>query len=159
MRHRHSIKQATIVRFFGAYGPYEPARKLYTKLVRRFAFERDPHFTVIGDGENYIDAMYVGDAIKSLLAVLTSPPQEGARCVDLGLGNGESINQIVTRAAHVFGLEPQIHHEGSAAEYITFFIDPQPFASLYQFIPTITLEDGLQMLAAHLKQEEEPLHG
>ncbi|HLZ59294.1 MAG TPA: NAD(P)-dependent oxidoreductase [Ktedonosporobacter sp.] len=157
--HHHNPQHATIVRFFGAYGPYEPARKLYTKLVRRFAFERDPHFTVIGDGENYIDAMYVGDAIKALLAVLARSPEESVRCVDLGLGSGESINQIVTRAAHTFGLEPRISHEGATAEYINFFIDPQPFASLYQFMPTTTLEDGLQLLAAHLKQEQEGKHG
>jgi UDP-glucose 4-epimerase len=157
--HRQTPERATIVRFFGAYGPYEPARKLYTKLVRRFAFERDPHFTVIGDGENYIDAMYVGDAVKALMAVLARPPEEGIRCIDLGLGSGESINQIVTRAAHTFGLEPQISHEGSVAEYIHFVIDPHSFATLYQFMPTITLEDGLQMLAAHLKQEEAQAHG
>src|SRR5205085_4977677 len=82
-------KYATIVRFFGTYGPYEPSRKFYTKLVRRFAFERNPQFTVIGDGENYIDAMYIDDAIKAFLAVLISPPHEGLRCLDLGKGSSE----------------------------------------------------------------------
>src|SRR6266700_7784725 len=97
-------RRATIVRFFGAYGPYEPPRKLYTKLVRRFAFERNPHFTVMGDGENYIDAMYVDDTTKALLAVLTSPPLEEIRCIDLGVGSGESVNSVVMRAAHIFDL-------------------------------------------------------
>src|SRR6266852_4533169 len=53
--YRQTPRRATIVRFFGAYGPYEPPRKLHTKLVRQFAFKRDPHFTVIGDGKDYID--------------------------------------------------------------------------------------------------------
>ncbi len=146
-------RRATIVRFFGAYGPYEPPRKLYTKLVRRFAFERNPHFTVMGDGENYIDAMYVDDTTKALLAVLTSPPLEEIRCIDLGVGSGESVNSVVMRAAHIFDLEPQISHEGSTAEYIRFVIDPRPFTSIYQFTPTISLEVGLRCLAAHLEQE------
>lgn len=146
-------KRATIVRFFGAYGPYEPPRKLYTKLVRRFVFERDPRFTVVGDGENYIDAMYVDDAIRAFMAVLTSPPSEGVRCIDLGVGGGESVNQVVTRAAHTFGLEPHISHEGSPAEYIRFVIDPQPFTSIYQFTPAISLEVGLRRIAAHLEQQ------
>lgn len=151
--HHQTPRRVTIVRFFGAYGPYEPPRKLYTKLVRRFAFERNPHFTVVGDGENYIDAMYVDDAIRAFMAILTSPPVEGVRCIDLGMGSGESINQVVTRAAYTFGLEPHISHEGSAAEYIRFMIDPQPFTSIYQFMPKISLEVGLRRLAAHLEQQ------
>lgn len=151
---RETLRSATIIRFFGAYGPYEPSRKLYTKLVHRFAFERNPHFTIIGDGENYIDAMYVDDAIKALMAVLTQPPSDKVYCVDLGIGSRETVNQMVTRAAHIFGLEPQLHHNDAAAEYIQFFIDPQPFASTYQFMPSIPLEVGLKHLAVHLLQEE-----
>ena len=145
---------ATIVRFFGAYGPYEPSRKLYTKLIRRFAFERKPDITVVGDGENYIDAMYVDDAIRALMKVLSLPAMEEIRCIDLGVGSGETVNQLVTRSAHVFGLEPRISHEGSTAEYIRFKIDPHPFVTAYQIVPEIPLEVGLRRLAAHLEQEE-----
>jgi nucleoside-diphosphate-sugar epimerase len=152
--HHHSLRRATIVRFFGAYGPYEPSRKLYTKLVRQFAFKGDPHFSVTGDGENFIDAMYIDDAIRALMAVLTLPPSERVRCVDLGVGSGESVNSVVTRAATLFGLEPQITHEASAAEYIQFVIDPRPFMSTYQFTPTISLEVGLKRLAHHLERED-----
>ena len=151
--HYQTPRHATIIRFFGAYGPYEPPRKLYTKLVRRFAFERNPHFTVIGDGENYIDAMYIDDAIRALLAALTLPPVKGVRCIDLGVGSHETVNQVVTRAAHAFGLEPQISHEGPTAEYIRFMIDPEPFSSVYQFIPMVSLEEGLRRLSDHLEQE------
>ncbi len=152
--HKHTPRCATILRFFGAYGPYEPPRKLYTKLVRRFAFERHPQFTVIGDGENYIDAMYIDDAVRALMAVLISPPVERIRCIDLGVGGRESVNAVVRRAAHVFGLEADIHHEGVSAEYIRFFIDPEPFASAYQFKPSIPLEAGFKSLVAHLEREE-----
>jgi len=151
--HHRAPRRATIVRFFGAFGPYEPPRKLYTRLVRQFAFERDPNFTVIGDGENYIDAMYVDDAIRALMMVMTCPPAEQVRCIDLGVGSGETVNQVVTRVARAFGLEPQITHAGSTAEYIRFVIDPQPFASAYQFTPTVSLEVGLGLLTAHLEQE------
>lgn len=157
--HYQTPRYATIVRFFGAYGPYEPSRKLYTKLVRQFAFTRNVHFTVLGDGENYIDAMYVDDAIKALLAVLTLPPVERVRCIDLGVGSGESVNSVVTRAAHVFGREPHIEHAGFPAEYIQFVIDPGPFSEAYQFTPEVSLEEGLQRLAAHLRQEEQAASG
>ena len=149
-QHRQTLKHATLVRFFGAYGPYEPSRKLYTKLVRQFAFECNPHFTVTGDGENYIDAMYIDDAIRALLAVLDAPPEEDVCCIDLGVGRGETVNQVVTRAAHTFGLEPHIEHINTSAEYIQFFIDPSPFVHRYGFTPTIPLEEGLKQLALHL---------
>ena len=66
------VGQYLNLRFFGAYGPYEPPRKIYTRLVRRFAFERVPQFTIQGDGLNYIDAMYVEDAIRGVMTVLES---------------------------------------------------------------------------------------
>jgi nucleoside-diphosphate-sugar epimerase len=109
---------------------------------------------VIGDGENYIDAMYVDDAIRAFIAVLTSPPAEKIRCIDLGIGSGETINQVVRQAAHAFGLEAQIGHEGSTAEYIRFMIDPEPFRLAYQFTPVVSLEDGLRCLASYLEQRE-----
>lgn len=149
--HLHeTIRHATIIRFFGAYGPYEPARKLYTKLVHQFAFERNPHFTIVGDGENYIDAMYIDDTIEALMEVLTQPPSHKVSCVDLGIGSRETVNQMVTRAARIFGLEALLHHNAAAAEYIQFFIDPQPFAFTYQFMPSLPLEVGLKRLATHL---------
>lgn len=148
---------ATILRFFGAYGPYEPARKLYTRLVRRFAFERDPHFTVLGDGDNYIDAMYVDDAIRAIVAALAQRPDsdEPVRTIDLGLGQRETVNQVVRRAGRVFGLEPVVTHEWRTPEYIDFAIDPRPFATLYGVLPAIALEDGLQRLATHLRREDD----
>jgi UDP-glucose 4-epimerase len=154
VRHRATPRCATIIRFFGAYGPHEPARKLYTKLVRQFAFERNSHFTVVGDGENYIDAMYVDDAIRALKAVLTGPIPQGVHRVDLGVGSCETVNQVVIRAARTFGLEPQLHHEGSSAEYIQFMIDPRTFSSTYQVTPEIPLEVGLKQLAIHLAQKK-----
>ena len=157
--HYQTPDYATIVRFFGAYGPYEPPRKLYTKLVRQFAFTRNAHFSVLGDGENYIDAMYIDDAIRALLAVLTIPPAERVRCIDLGVGSGESVNAVVARAAHMFGIEPRIEHEGFPAEYIQFVIDPRPFSEAYQFTPEVSLEEGLRRLAAHLRQEEQAASG
>ena len=158
IQHRQNPERATIIRFFGAYGPYEPPRKLYTRLVRQFAFKREPYFTILGDGQNYIDAMYIDDAIRALFAVLEQPPQEQVRCIDLGLGSGETVLTLVARAAHTFGLEPQISYTGTPAEYIQFVIDPLPFMSAYRFTPGISLEIGLRRLAAHLEQQGRNAH-
>jgi UDP-glucose 4-epimerase len=151
--YRGTPARATIIRFFGAYGPYEPARKLYSGLVRRFAFARNPEFTVLGNGANYIDAMYVDDAMRALFAVLDQPPASGVETVDLGVGSRETINQMVVRAAHAFGLEPRILHQGEAAEYITFYVDPERFAARYGVRPEVPLDEGLRRLEAHLRRD------
>jgi nucleoside-diphosphate-sugar epimerase len=151
VHHHQTPRRVTIVRLFNLYGPY--ATTLPGKLVRQFAFERNPHFTIIGDGENYLDTMYVDDAVRALQAVLALPPPEGVRCIDLGTGSSETVNQIVMRAAHTFELEPQISHEGWPAAYVRFVMDPKPLALAYGFTPMIPLEVGLRRLA-HLEQED-----
>lgn len=151
--HRGNPANATIVRFFGAYGPYELARKLYTRAVRAFAFERTPDFTVMGDGNNFIDAMYVDDAVEAFRAILERPAK-GIETIDLAEGARVTINEIVTRAAQTFGMEARVAHEGESAEYKTYFVDPQTFVQRYGVAPRVSLEDGLQRLARHLAVED-----
>ncbi|MEM2914343.1 MAG: NAD-dependent epimerase/dehydratase family protein, partial [Candidatus Bathyarchaeia archaeon] len=70
MKKYRLIDKYLILRFFGAYGPYEPPRKLFTKLVNAFYFEKKREFMVVGDGNNLIDAMYVEDTIRGLLSAI-----------------------------------------------------------------------------------------
>jgi nucleoside-diphosphate-sugar epimerase len=151
--YRASPERVTILRFFGAFGPYEPPRKFYTGLVTRFAVEGDPHFTVVGDGGNIIYTMYVADTVGGVLAVLNDPHGEPYEIYDFGRSNRETINDVVMRAGHTFGLEPIVEHTGTTAEYIDFYIDPEPFRERFGFTPTVTLEDGLHRLAEHLTHE------
>ena len=58
-----------ILRFFGAYGPFEPPRKITTKLVQS-ALARAREFTIFGDGRNLIDVMHIDDAVESPLVAL-----------------------------------------------------------------------------------------
>src|SRR5438128_7455160 len=59
---RRTVGSYVNVRFFGAYGPYEPLRKITTKWMRAVMDGRR-ELTVRGDGENLIDFMYVDDAV------------------------------------------------------------------------------------------------
>jgi nucleoside-diphosphate-sugar epimerase len=156
--HRGSPRRATILRFFGAFGPYEPARKVYSKLVRRFALEQNPSFTITGDGGNYIDAMYVDDAVRALELVLEAP-SDGVVTVDLGVGAGETVGELVRRAGRAFGVVPEITYTGESPEYITYSIDPTPFAERYAFLPEISVEEGFQRLARHLREVDDRAAG
>lgn len=152
------IGQYVNLRFFGAYGPYEPSRKLYTRLVRRFACEHVPQFTIRGDGRNYIDAMHVEDAVRGVLSVLES--DQGNLTVDFCSGTPLTINELVKIAARTFGFEnPEIDHAGQVPEYIEFYASGNEMERRFLFRPHIPLEVGLQRLAEFLKHGEESVHG
>jgi nucleoside-diphosphate-sugar epimerase len=148
------IKDFAIVRFFGAYGPHEPPRKIYTRLVRRFAIERDPDFTIRGTGENLIDAMYVDDAIKAI-RLLAEDDRPLNRVIDLYSGSPLSITELVRKSAQIFGLEARLHYEGYVPEYIEFHSCDDFMRKAFDFAPAIDLEVGLHHLLGQLRIDDE----
>jgi nucleoside-diphosphate-sugar epimerase len=142
------IKTATVVRFFGAYGPYEAPRKIYGRLVKQFAIERKPEFTIRGDGRNLIDAMYVGDTVRAIHAILAKEGESGI--VDLCSGDPLTLTELVTMAARRFGVEPKIELTGEVPEYIEFRSNDRTMETAYGFKPGIDLDDGLGRFRAWL---------
>jgi UDP-glucose 4-epimerase len=140
-----------ILRFFGAYGPFEPPRKIYTRLVTNFALEKNPEFTIRGDGKNLIDAMFVGDAVRAVRAVLESGVED--RVVDFCLGKPYTIEELVREAARIFEIEPRIKMEGEVPEYIDFRPSPREMEELFNFTPRVPLSEGLPLLARYLEEE------
>ncbi|MDP8215689.1 MAG: NAD(P)-dependent oxidoreductase [Candidatus Euphemobacter frigidus] len=144
-----------ILRFFGAYGPYEPPRKIYTRLVRNFAIEKKDEFTIRGDGKNLIDAMFIDDTVRGVEAMLKSGVKD--RVVDFCVGKPYTIKKLVEEAARVFNVKVRVRMEGEVPEYINFLPSPRPMEDLFGFIPTIPLSKGLLSLARHLKNEEKSI--
>lgn len=147
-------KQAdyVILRFFGAFGPYEPPRKIYSRLVKTFYLDNESEFKVRGNGENYIDAMYIDDAVEGIINVIKS--SEKNLTVDFCSGGRMTINQLVKEAVRVFGRENvKIVHEGETAEYIEFWASPEAFTKTFQFEPKVELDEGLRRLAEFLKEQ------
>lgn len=148
----NSIQEYVVLRFFGAYGPHEPKRKIYTKLVKAFNFEDANEFTVRGDGRNYIDAMYIDDAIKGVLQIIVS--DKANVTVDFCSGAPLTINELVKQAGAVFGKEHiVIQHVGAVPEYIEFYASDISMKQLFGFEASVTLEAGLRSLADFLTVE------
>jgi len=151
--HRQSAEEYIILRFFGAYGPYEPRRKIFTRLVRAFHLEGQEVFTIRGDGKNLIDAMYVSDAVDGLLKVFGST--ERNRVVDFGSGDPLTVEELVILAARIFGRPSvEIRYEGTVAEHHAFRMSPLEMEQLFGFRPSTPLADGLAKLARHLEQRK-----
>lgn len=142
---KRSVEEYIILRFFGAYGPFEPARKIYTKLVHCFGIQKRNTYVIHGNGENLIDAMYIDDAIDGIMKVISS--KERNATVDFASGNPLTINALVEKASRVFGIpEVKITHEGSVPEFINFYTTGQEMYDMFGFKPTTKLSDGLSKL-------------
>lgn len=138
-----------ILRFFGAYGPFEPPRKIYSRLVRALAIDKKEEYTIRGDGKNLIDAMFVDDTVRGVKKVLES--KENDLVLDFCLGKPYTIRELVEEAARIFNREVRINLEGEVPEYIDFRPSPEAMEEIFGFVPTIPLSEGLPILARHLE--------
>lgn len=146
---RGQIAELTLVRFFGAYGPHEPPRKIYTRLVKRFAVDRNPRFVIKGDGNNFIDAMHVSDAVRAIRLLLAK--SSSTDTVDLYHGRPLTLTALVQEAAKTFAITPDILYEGRVPEYIEFLSCDRTMKEEFGFEPVVTLQEGLTGLHQHLQ--------
>lgn len=148
---RGSPQSYVNVRFFGAYGPYEPVRKITTRFLAAIA-RGDREFTLRGDGRNLIDFMHVDDAVDGLLRLLTHPKRARVT-VDFASGNPTPVGEIVAAMARVAGSGISIRHDGVTEEYIAFRSGDSRMADEYGFVPRISFEEGFgrlrQFISAH----------
>ena len=144
---RDQVTSYINVRFFGAYGPYEAARKITTRwLTAMAAGQRE--FVVRGDGENLIDFMYVDDAVAGFLALVKA--RGTSATVDFASGTPVSVNQVVRTMARLLGAEVTIRHEGRVAEYIEFRSVDTAMRDRFGVQPSRSFEQGLQELRQFL---------
>jgi UDP-glucose 4-epimerase len=149
-RRARSVGSYVNVRFFGAYGPYEPPRKITTKWMRAvMAGQRE--FTIRGDGENLIDFMYVDDAVDGFLALTAAAGFTGT--VDFASGAPVSVNTVVATLARVLGADVTVRHEGHTEEYIRFRSSDQTMRERFGVQASISFEDGVRRLHRFLEQQ------
>jgi nucleoside-diphosphate-sugar epimerase len=132
-----------ILRFFGAYGPFEQKRKISTKLIETIMNKKN-EFTVFGDGRNYIDFMYIDDTIRGILSIIESDKTN--LTLDFCSGNPLTINELVTTVGNIFNTPIEIKHEGVSPEYITFYASPTKMFQLFNFKSKISINDGFKKL-------------
>jgi UDP-glucose 4-epimerase len=147
---RRAIDSFVNVRFFGAYGPHEPERKITTRWLRAvMAGQRS--FTVRGNGLNLIDFMYVDDAVDAFLALATAAGYSGT--VDLASHAPVSVNDVVQTMARVLGVEISVAHQGHTEEFIQFISVDRTMRDRFGFEPKASFEEGVRRLHAHFVQE------
>ncbi len=146
-KEKGAVDEYIIVRFFGAYGPYEPKRKITTKIVKRFFLEKKRDIQIYGSGKNLIDLMYVSDTVKAI-DILSKSSKKNIT-VDLANKNPVQIESLVKRCASLFNINPTIKKKGISHESIGFRSNDTTISRM-GFTPKVRLEKGLGLLADHL---------
>ncbi|MGH9387491.1 MAG: NAD-dependent epimerase/dehydratase family protein [Vicinamibacterales bacterium] len=146
---RQTVGSYVNVRFFGAYGPYEPPRKITTRWLLGLA-EGQREFVIRGDGKNLIDFMYVDDAVDGFLALLKV---RGTRTtVDFASGQPISIDEVVGAMASVLGVDVRVRHEGQVPEYIEFRSIDRTMRERFGVTPRVSFPEGLNRLHGFLSR-------
>jgi UDP-glucose 4-epimerase len=138
------------VRFFGAYGPYEPTRKITTRWLQALAAGQR-EFIVRGDGENLIDFMYVDDAVRGFLALLEAHGTSAT--VDFASGNPITVNAVIRAMARILDVPVSIRHQGHTEEYIQFRTVDTSMRDRYGVSPRLSFDDGLRQLVEFFDRE------
>ena len=73
---RDTIDEFFNVRFFGAFGEFEPERKLYRRVIKASLDEKTNDFRIFGNGKNYIDAMVTDDAVAAIRSLLKTEKKD-----------------------------------------------------------------------------------
>jgi UDP-glucose 4-epimerase len=147
---RHTLGSYVNVRFFGAYGPYEPPRKITTRWLLALA-EGQREFTLRGNGQNLIDFMYVDDAVDGMLRLMQSKGTSAT--VDFASGTPVSVNDVVTSMARVLGVEIHIRHQGETEEYIQFHSVDRAMRDRFGVVPSIPFDDGVKRLVDFFERQ------
>jgi nucleoside-diphosphate-sugar epimerase len=148
-RRRGECHDIWILRLFGAFGPWEPQRKMHSRLVRTLSLMRSEWFETRGDGSNFIDAMCFDDCIEGVLSTTRSGLSDAV--IDFAKGEPMTVDELVMRAARTLGIERvEIVHQGFTAESIRFYPDLEVFRQAFGWEPKTTLERGLESLSSWL---------
>jgi UDP-glucuronate 4-epimerase len=142
VKRRKSIDQYLIVRFFGAYGPYEAPHKIYTRLIRAFVTDQQESYAIYGDGRNLIDAMYVDDAVEAVRRMITGNHWNDT--VNLAAGRPLTVEALVREVAEALAIPSvRIDKSGVAHESNCFWGSTAEMRNFFGFEPKISLADGI----------------
>jgi len=149
---RRSVGKYLIVRFFGAYGPYEAEHKIYTRLIHAFGIAKEDRYTIYGDGTNLIDAMYVDDAVEAVRRMLTGNHWNAT--VNLAGGHPRRIDELVQAVGAALGVHSvRIQKSSVANERNEFWGSVRELRKLFGFEPTVELADGVHRFLDFLARD------
>jgi len=150
--HWHQVYQLPCVslRLFNVYGPRARASGTYGAVFGVFLAQKlaGKPFTVVGDGNQTRDFIYVTDVADAFLRAAEC--QESGEVLNVGSGNTYSVNRLVG----LLGGDV-IHVPKRPGEPDSTFADIQKIQRLLGFQPKISFEQGVGIMLENIEQWRE----
>ena len=139
-------------RFFNIYGPRQDPKSPYSGVISIFVDRlRDGKPVEIhGDGEQTRDFVYVGDAVRFMVAGMKSLPA-APELFNVCRGEGTSINALARTLARVAGKTADLRHGAPRAGDIRRSVgNPAHARAVLGIVAETPVEDGLRATVASL---------
>lgn len=139
------------LRYFNVFGARQNPDSAYAAVIPRFLrrLHTGQHPTVYGDGEQTRDFLHVSDVARANVLAATVVQEAAIGSVfNIAGGDGTSLNQLLDLMRKALGVNIAAVHEppriGDIRHSVASTIRA---ASLLEFIPHLTLSDGLALTA------------
>ena len=141
-----------IIRLANPYGPYQRPNGVLG-AVTTFTYKALKHepITVYGDGSVVRDFIYIDDAVRGILNIVSGNAPD--RVFNLGSGHGTSIREVLDTIRRELEIEPEIiWQDARTVDVPVNYLDITRYEHTYGTLNPIPLEQGIRKTAEFLKQ-------
>ncbi len=141
----------TAIRIFNAYGERQPRYVMFDLLQKLYADPR--RLEVLGTGDQVRDYCYVTDAAACFVAAAEAEGANG-QVYNLAGGTPVSVKELVRLLIGALGLsDVQVSFTGNSwiGDIDVLVADTTKAASELQFVPKVTLPEGIRLLDDYLR--------
>lgn len=154
--HWHQVYKLPVnaIRIFNAYGTRVRTTGVYGAVFGVFFKQMlaNKPFTVVGDGTQSRDFLYVTDVAKAFFAAATT--DKVGEIYNLGAGNPQSINYLV----QLLGAKEVVHIPKRPGEPDCTWADITKITTELDWKPTVSFEDGVKLMLEEIdKWQDAPL--
>jgi dTDP-L-rhamnose 4-epimerase len=150
--------RAVALRLFNTYGPYQALSNPYTGVLSNFAVRvlhgKPP--LIYEDGLQKRDFVSVYDVASACRLAITTEEAKG-QAINISSGQAMAVREVATRAIRALGrndLEPEITGKYRVGDIRHCFADISRAKELLGWVPSISLERGLEDLASWLEGQQ-----
>jgi nucleoside-diphosphate-sugar epimerase len=144
------------LRYFNVFGPKQDPASLYSAVIPKFidALVKGDSPIVFGDGEQSRDFIFVEDILQANLLAMSKDHLYG-EVVNIGSGNGLSLNRLLTLLCEILGTEIKaLYQEPRPGDVRHSLGDIGKANQLLGYTPKVEIRAGLEKTIAYFMKRE-----
>mmetsp|Transcript_36020 Transcript_36020/g.88632 ORF Transcript_36020/g.88632 Transcript_36020/m.88632 type:complete len:385 (-) Transcript_36020:1239-2393(-) len=138
---------STALRFFNVYGPRQDPKNPYSGVISLFLQQglEKKDVTILGDGEQTRDFVFVKDVAKAIATALLRPNPTGHGVFNVCTGKTTTINGLAQKVVELWGGESKVvHKEPRDGDIPHSSCKPDKAQAELGFVASVAFEDGLK---------------